>query len=518
MSDTGGGDRRRGLLLGFAAVLALVLVATVLASSNHFTCGGPGSGVRKVDGECVGVTDGSFPFGPEFEDVQERIKAENDRVAGLGGGETPVVRVAFLGILTFGEVSPMDPERMLRSLEGAYTAVRRANDTQNFGDQSPLIQLVLANVGSQQEQWEPVVGQLVAMSEDEDRPLVAVTGMGVSVTSTQEIAEHLNAARIPMISSAVTADGLAHGPGGINDAGDEDNPALPGVIRVVPSNNEYVKALGGYLDDGPGPVRALIVYDNDTDERDLFVDTLRRAYEEHLSAYLDDDYYEQPFEGTTLGQTPSKAKFNTIARNVCSTGVNTVLYAGRAPDLDVFLDSLGSVPCRRDEPLSVLFVATGLSAANNDKTMGIAEANDINLVYASGIDTRWETAPPGSEAVPEGYGKFRNAYLHYLPDAEAEDLTNGYALATHDAVAVAASAVRMTNDEDGAEGPPTPRAVRNMLMLLNSEYAVEAGGGTLSYRSTGGSGEAIGRYVPIVELPLDDGREPLPDPYVIGAG
>ncbi|GAA1465037.1 hypothetical protein NE857_01700 [Nocardiopsis exhalans] len=517
MADTGGKDWKRVLLLGFAGVLTVVLVTTTVAFWDQFTCGGPGSGVREVDGECVGVTDGSFSFGPEFEDIQKRIKAENDRVADLADEENPVVRVAFLGILTFDEVSPMDPERMLRSLEGAYTAVRRANDTQNFGDQSPQIQLVLANVGSRQEQWKPVVEQLVAMSDDRDRPLVAVTGMGVSVTSTRDIAERLNEESIPMISSAVTADGLAHGPGGINDGGDEENPALPGVIRVVPSNNEYVRALGDYLDAEPDPVRALIVYDNDTDERDLFVDTLREAYEEHLSDYLDADDYEQPFEGTTLGDTPSKAKFNIIARNVCNTGVNTVLYAGRAPDLDVFLDSLDSIPCRLDEPLRVLFVATGLSAANNDKTMGIAEANDINLVYASGFDTRWETAPPGSEAVPEGYEKFRNAYLHYLPDAEVEGLVNGYALANHDAVAVAASAVRMTNDEEGVEGPLTPRAVRSMLMLLNSEYPVEAGGGTLSYRSTGSSGEAIGRYVPIVELPLGDSREPLPDPYVIGA-
>jgi ABC-type branched-subunit amino acid transport system substrate-binding protein len=516
MADTGGKDWKRVLLLGFAGVLTVVLIATIVVVGGQFTCGGPGSGVRKVGGECVGVTDGAFPFGPEFEDIQQLIKDENDRVAELGDAGRPVVRVAFLGILTFGKVSPMDSERMLRSLEGAYTAVRRANDTQNFGDQSPQIQLVLANVGSQQEQWEPVVEQLVAMSGDQNRPLVAVTGMGVSVTSTRDIAERLNTESIPMISSAVTADGLSHGPGGINDGGDEENPALPGVIRVVPSNNEYVRALGDYLDAEPDPVRAVMVYDNDTDARDLFVDTLREAYVEHLSTYLDDDDYEQPFNGTTLGENPDKPRFNAIARNVCNTGADTVLYAGRAPDLDVFLDSVGSVPCRRDDPLRVLFIATGLSVANNEKTMGIAEANDIKLVYASGIDTRWETAPPGSEAVPDGYGKFRDAYLYYLPDAEVEDLVNGYALANHDAVAVAASAVRVATAEEEASDPLTPLAVRDSLMLLNSQYSVEAGGGTLSYRSIGTSGEAIGRYVPIVELPLGDSEEPLPDPHVIG--
>lgn len=514
MADAGGRDWKRVLLLGFAAVLALVLVATTVAFWDRFGCGGPDSGVREVDGQCVGVTDGSFPFDDKFRDVQDRIKEENDRVADLGESGTPVVRVAFLGILTFDPVSPMDSERMLRSLEGAYTAVRRANDTQNFGDRTPQIQLVLANVGSQQEQWAPVVDELVAMSEDELRPLVAVTGLGVSVTSTRDIAERLNAHGIPMVSSAVTADGMSHGPAGLDDGGDDENPALAGVIRVVPSNNEYVRALGAYLDTVPEPVRALIVYDNDTDDRDLFVDTLREAYEEHLADYLDAD--KQPFPGTTIGAAPRSGMFDRIAGNVCNTEVNTVLYAGRAPDLDAFLDALDSNTCRIDEPLRVLFVATGLSVVNDEKTMRIVADNDITLVYASGIDTRWETADPGSAAVPRGYARFRDAYLSYVPEATVEGLTNGYALVNHDAVAVAATAVRMTNEAGQEAGTPTPGEVRDRLMLLNSAHTVEGGGGTLSYNSDG-RGEANGRYVPIVELPLAESGEPMPDPYVIGA-
>lgn len=514
MADAGGKDWKRVLLLGFAAALAVALAATTVALWDRFGCGGPDSGVQEVGGQCVGVTDGSYHFDEKFAEVQDLIKAENDRVGDLGDTETPVVRVAFLGILTFDSVSPMDPERMLRSLEGAYTAVRRANDSQSFGDRTPQIQLVLANVGSQQEQWAPVVDQLVAMSEDEQRPLVAVTGLGVSVTSTRDMAERLNANDIPMVSSAVTADGLAHGPRGLNDGGDGENPALPGVIRVVPSNTEYVKALDAYLDTVPDPVRALIVYDNDTDARDLFVDTLREAYEEHLSDHIDGA--QQPFRGTTVGEAPTSGLFDSIAGNVCNSRVNTVLYAGRAPDLDAFLDALDANTCQLDEPLRVLFVATGLSVVNDAKTMGIVADNDITLVYASGIDTRWETADDESEAVPAGYVKFREAYLDHFPEAGVEGLTNGYALANHDAVAVAATAVRMTNDPGQEAGTPTPEEVRDRLMLVNSAHTVEAGGGTFSYRSDG-AGEANGRYVPIVELPMDDDREPLPDPYVIGA-
>ncbi|MGW5876770.1 hypothetical protein ACWFMI_09520 [Nocardiopsis terrae] len=512
MADTGGKDWRRALLLGSAAALAVTLVVTTVALWDRFTCGGPGNGVRETGGQCVGVTDGSHVFHEDFTDVQELIRQENERVDALPDS-TPVVRIAFLGILTFDRVSPMDPERMRRSLEGAYTAVMRANHTRDFADPTPQIQLVLANIGSQQRQWEPVVDELVAMSRDEDRPLVAVTGMGVSIQSTREAAARLNENDIPMVSSALTADGLAHGPGGLDDAGAEGEPALPGVIRVLPSNTEYVRALDAYLDGLSEPVRALIVHDRT--EPDLFVSTLYEAYQEQLHDHIDGS--TQQYDGTTVGDAPVSGLFHDVTQNVCGAGVDTILFAGRSPDLDEFLVALASNRCGGSRPLRILFVATGLSVLGDEETMALLAENDISLVYASGTDTRWETAAPASDAVPPGYPDFRDAYLEYAPAARVDGLGNGYALVTHDAVAVAAHAVRMTNGL-GAEGStPTPAEVRARMMLLNSAHDVRAGGGTLTY-SPEGAGEATGRYVPIVELPMTDGEEPLPDPHVVGDG
>lgn len=513
MADTGGKDWKRVLLLGVAAALAVTIVATTVALWDRFTCGGPDSGVREIDGQCVGVTDDAHLFHEDFADIQELIADENERVEAEKDDGTPVVRIAFLGTLTFDRVSPMDPGRMLRSLEGAYTAVRRANDTRNFGDQTPQIQLLLANVGGQQRQWEPVVDTLVSMSQDETRPLVAVTGMGVSIQSTRDIAERLDGHDIPMVSSALTADGLSHGPAGLDDGGTDEAPALPGVIRVAPSNNEYVKALDTYLDALSEPSRALILHDRT--EPDLFVSTLYRAYREHLDDHIDGA--TQQYDGTTVGDAPVRGLFHDVAQNVCNAEVNTIFFAGRAPDLDEFLAALDSGTCRfDDEPLRILFTVTGLSILNDEETMAILEDNNIVLVYASGIDTRWETASDASNAVPPGYAGFRDAYLSQIDGSDVSGLTNGYALVNHDAVAVAANAVRMTNEPGAEAGTPTPREVRSRLMLLNSAHAVAAGGGRLTYSPEGG-GEATGRYVPVVELPMTDTEEPLPDPHVIGS-
>lgn len=510
-AGTGARKRKRILLLSTAAGLVLAVVATMLLLGDRFTCGGPGSGVREFEGRCIGVTEGGYVFHEDFTEVQARIKAENERIDQEAIG-LPVVRVAFLGTLSLDGAGPMDSARMNGSLEGAYTAQMRANHTGAFGDRSPRIQLVLANMGDRQQGWRRTVDDLIAMSQDEERPLVAVTGLGVSIDSTREVAEALHAHEIPMVSSAVTADGLAHGPEGINDAGDEEEPALPGVIRVAPSNNEYVKALKSHLGGLAEPVRAIIVHDQS--EPDLFVSTLKQAYDEHLHMYTEGRSV-QTYTGTTVIDPPPPGLFSDVVDNVCATDADTVFFAGRAPDLDALLERLSFSSCER--PMRILFVATGMSMLAQEKEMDLIEEQDVTLVYASGIDPRWNMAPADSTDVPEGYWAFHEAYKKYLDVSgnEVEGLHNGYALVNHDAVAVAASAIRMTNAQGSELQTPTAGAVQARLMLLNTAKSqVKVGGGTLSY-SPESAGEAIGRYVPIVELPLRESIGPEANPHVI---
>ncbi|OOC56286.1 MULTISPECIES: ABC transporter substrate-binding protein [Nocardiopsis] len=473
--------------------LVLLLVVPVALYWDVFTCGGPTSGVRLVDGQCVGVTDGSYLYHEQYTEVQADIARENARVAEEAGGH--VVRIALLGTLTFGDVSPMDPVRMVRSLEGAYTAQMRANHSPHFGDESPGIQLYLANMGGQQRQWEPVVSDLVAMSEDEDNPLVAVIGMGVSIDSTRDVAARLNTHGIPMVSSAVTADGLAQ-------------PETPGLVRAAPSNTEYVRALRAYLDDLEEPARATLVYDDN--EPDLFVESLREAYENQLGVYISG--HPQEYMGTTVGDPPKAGLFDTVVLNMCVAKTDTVFFAGRAPDLKEFIASLAHRNCT-DQSFRVLFVAIGLTAMDDEEVQGYLRDGDITLVYASSVDHRWNAGDPSVERPPH-YMSFVNAFHEYVGDEDPTALHNGYALINHDAFAVAASAVRMTNRMDLEGAPPTSKEVSSYLMLLNSAHRVRAGGGFLSYSEEHG-GEAAGRYVPVVELPVEEDL-PRPRPHVVG--
>jgi hypothetical protein len=192
------------------AVLVVVVLSLVLATAVAWgintlvnACGGPGSGVSRVDGECVGVTDGSYVFDPALADVEAKIAAENARVAGSGH----TVTVALLNLMTVNNTSPVSLAEVVNQLEGAYTAQYRANQTNDLGDPSPLIRLVLANEGSHENQWQPVVHQIEGMVGDQD-PLVAVTGLGVSVKQTEDGAKDLAAHHIPMVGALTTADEL----------------------------------------------------------------------------------------------------------------------------------------------------------------------------------------------------------------------------------------------------------------------------------------------------------------------
>jgi hypothetical protein len=123
---------------------------------------------------------------------------------------------------------------------GAYVAQRRANHEPGVaGDPRPLIQIALANEGSNQRQWEPVVEQLAAHIDD-DNPLAAVFGMGVSIDETEAAARRLAEHDVPMVGAIITADGLSKN-------GVRGKPGIPGLARVSPTNADYVAALKEYL-------------------------------------------------------------------------------------------------------------------------------------------------------------------------------------------------------------------------------------------------------------------------------
>ncbi|MFG3340453.1 ABC transporter substrate-binding protein [Glycomyces sp. NPDC048151] len=483
--------KQRRLAAFLAVVVALAALGVgVKWAYPQFQCGFGFSQVRQVDGECVGVTDGSYVFQEQFTEVQENIKAENDWAAEQAEAEDqPLVRIALLTTLTTTDDSAMSGDKIQSALEGAYVALHRANRTRELGDPQPYVQLYLANEGARQSHWELAVGQLEDMVDDEV-PLVAVIGQGVSSDATVQAAERLAADGIPMVTGVTTADGIDHG-------------SIDGLLRAAPSNTDFAVALRRHLDAQDELDSAIMVYDSTAQDR--YTTTLRTAYEAQLGEYLTSS--DQPFPGRSI-ETGGPEVFDPITRNICTDGSDVVLFAGREPDLKVFIEALSVRACD-EQPLTVMFGVTGTDLQHDAEVLQQISENNLNVLYAAGSDPGWAT---GATPAPEGFAAFQEHFAKLVTDDPAA-LSDGYAVTYHDSLATAIGAVRITNPwEDKA---PLPEDVREHLLLLNSEQVVRGATGTLSFASNRG-GNPGGKWVPVVPLPYPEDPAGLPaeDTYV----
>ncbi|WP_165986266.1 amino acid ABC transporter substrate-binding protein [Streptomyces sp. YIM 98790] len=462
--------------------LAVLAVVAVIRLPPLLACGGLGSGVAERGGECIGVTDGSPAFLPgpeelheEYRHIQSLIKEENDRVA---RGDRPSVGIALISTLTPDEDGPLSPEQVLHSLQGAYVAQKRANHDAEarLGDPGLQIRLHLANAGKVQDKWEPVVGELTGMTDDE-APLIAAVGWGLSVRDTADAARRLSAAGIPMVSSVASATGLNHG-------------EIPGLVRVTPANDDFVRALAEYADAREDLRTAALVWDENA--VDLHVSTLTEAFREHLGDRITS---EEPFGGTTVTDEYRYVEFFNIVQNICGSGADMVLFSGRTGNLHDFLERLRGRYCD-ERPVTVLFVETGPVIGKAE--VARLDGAGITVVQASANDPRWSLEE--DSGAPKGFAPFYRAYQEHLPGEERPAvLADGYAMAHHDALMTAVLAVRSQYSERRGELPSSAQ-IRPALFQLKEANAIEAASGTLQFPAAR-EGDPGGRPVPVIEIP-----------------
>lgn len=466
--------------------LVLVIAAGWGVDTLGRACGGLGSGVTEIDGECVGVTDGSYVFEEAYREVQEKIALENKRVDDIVNDpeQNPnrAVTVALLNPMTVTETSAFTLDEVRNQMEGAYTAQYRANHSRFVEDPDPLIRLILANEGSNQEQWQPVVDQLVEM-KDADAPLNAVVGLGNSLDLTELAAKKLSVEHdIPTIGAIVTADQLNY-------------TNIPGFVRVTPSNQDYVRSLRAYLQRRPELDSAILVYDLNSDARgDIFVESLRDDLTREFGDLI--QFGDQSFVGKLVPSDASPSLFAGITTNICAVMPKVVFFAGRKADLQDFLNSLGSRTCR-DTPLTVVTVDADPNVFGGDVTL---QNQKITVVYADATDPRGWVA--GVTGTPQNFPAFQQAFENL--GFPVEHLDDGGAISSHDAVLTAVKASRIAARQQ--PDPPGAADVLSQLLNLNTELTVPGASGTLSFGAPNvRAGDPAGKPVPVLESPASDG-------------
>lgn len=466
--------------------MALVTVAAVLVAGGVWgavtvrgICGSLDSGVRDIDGDCVGVTDGSYAFHPELEEIQRRIAAENARVR---EDERGYVSVALLDPLTPTEESALPPSAVRNRLEGAYTALRRVNSTRVAGDIDPQVELLLANQGSTADQWRHVLGQLRERSTAAEHPLLAVVGLGVSTARTKRQAEQLSELGIPMVGAVLTADDLEY-------------DSVRGLIKTSPSNRHYVGALRHYLD-STALDSAIMVRDSNSDKG---IDLYTRSLEEEFAAQMEHviQFQPQQFTGKSAATGAPPSLFDNVQANICGVagkdGV-AILYAGREIDLPGLIESLANRTCA-STPLTVLTAGAELGQVLKDTDLLAAKLTVLN---AATVDPEgWNR--DGSRA-PRSYGDFRSTFVQEFPEGHLRD---GGAIMTHDALLTASRAIRMAAPH-GFASHLTPEVVLTQLLNINTQYEVNGASGTLQFsKEQPGEGTGIpeGKPIPVLQYP-----------------
>lgn len=490
--------RTKRLALGAVAVVVVVLVAAVRFIADYLDergqrcagledTAGDGYALSLVDGQCAGwVIERDYAFGdedPALRSIISRITAENRRVRDLPD-HTSYVRVGVMMPMTSAPNSAMLSTEILTALEGAYAAQVYANKglRTELGDPVPLVQLVLANNGPQQELWRSVVPQLVGLRGGE-HPLVAVTGLGASKPATRDAANALGAERIPAVGAVVTANDMTAG----------------WFFKVTPSNRDYALALQKFLAPQADLGAGYLVYDRNNE--DSYVRTLKESLLDVFGGSFGLENHSRGFTGSLPSEEGTPLLFSESVRDVCALNPGVIFYAGRGRDLDDLINALQTRgTCQADvRPLLIVTGATGLAISP-----ALLDEAKVALVAASATDN----AAWAGDTSLTSYQTFRQLFTTELGLPE-QDLDSGYAILHRDAVAAVVWAVRRDvagkiarNQNRGTAAPiaeiSRPEDVRNHLFGL-PEQPFPGAAGSVYFRENPPNGLwPTGKSVPII--------------------
>jgi len=474
--------------------------------TNMNAISGPGFQLHKADdgGQCIGWTiDQTVTFGSaelRISDVVGRIVDENKRVRDHAA---QYVRVAVLLPMPANASKPaLFPDTAYHSLQGAYAAQRQANiAVSTLGDPTLQIQLVLVNEDARQEAWsdDAVVPALGRLKDDPQHPLVAVTGMGISIPATTQAAIALHNFGLPVIGSVLTADDMV----------------APDLFKVSPSNHQYAQTLRAFLAAQaalphsrlPASYTGYLVFDRNP--ADNYVQILYAAIMDTFGADLSLADRSRGFDGSLDTNT---TVFEPHINDICTLKPDVIFYAGRDRDLQALVDTLHfRSRCAQGEvkPLLIATGSTGLTLS----AAGLEETH-IGILDASSADPQgWQTPGPDT---PGDYAAFHTLFtgsgqpnLGY-PES---DLSDGYAIMHRDAVAAAIRAARWyfsaqvaaAGGQAGSPRPsvspvPTATNVRNRLYSISADPLPGASGSFYFREKPQNDLWPIGKPVPVIRV------------------
>ncbi|GAA2091731.1 hypothetical protein GCM10009801_57840 [Streptomyces albiaxialis] len=489
---------RAVVVVAAAAVVAgVVFAAWTFWPSSESEC--EKAGLRGGDDRCYGVTDGAHAFFPELEPVSGRIKEQNDKVTSgrFGDPGQPYVTIALMIPMSPGEGKAHTGERteVVREVQGAYLAQLRANEKER---RLPPVRLVLANPGvgmtdeRAEERVREVSDDLGGMVKGRHK-LRTVFGFNLSVEAVRENLEILTEEKhIPVVGGPITAHTLANTP--------SEEP-FPGLAKVVPDNKDQTEALLGRL--GKEDKDLFLV--EDEAPKDLYARSLRRAFKDAAKGapYAPETYDS----GRMLPDT-----FGDIVQNLCESGRDTVLFAGRPKELSQFVSELGDRDCARPLTLATVSGASTLALDPEFDWEALHERGGLTVTYATVTHPdAWKksTRPPRYGGSANDLAKLTELIDEQKAKGKAKgnggigptDLDDGRTITMYDSALT--SIERIHKAAPSQREVPDPRDVAAATSRLSGANKVKGASGWICLRD---HGTPYNKAVAVVRLDPEEKR------------
>ncbi|WP_239394857.1 hypothetical protein [Frankia sp. CiP3] len=465
-----------GTMLALLAMLATVTISYVRWSNEH--CGSgwgrppAGSTLIRVDGQCIGITDGSYSFDPSLANVTEIIRSQNQQTEKRFQDDPSH---AYFTVVDLQALTPFTPGAGLaaerESLEGA--AVFQAQTLQD--PSLPLVRLLIGNAGIDMSHGRIVAEQLRDLPTSA-APLVGVIGLDHSTRATDETVLALANGGLPVVAASLSEDQLA-----------DSNPMY---YQVSPQNKREAAVAAAFaaelLKSGQITRPEVRVFSPDNPE-DTYAQNLT---DQVVTAFkqINFDIEERKFAPSTM--PASKIKPGILyplqnGKNTCGYP-GLVYYAGDGiPDFNAFLG--GVRQCAT--PPTVL--------ADDDVTRYVADTRtrELNQTvpfwYAS-----FATTPTTTPRAAEFYHNL-HALFPREQDRGADPSLDGHAALTYDALQTLRAAVGHLRLGDTSI-PITPGTVWREISSIRSSppsranpnpnnNAVQGITGLIDFGATGGN-------------------------------
>lgn len=445
------------------------------------TIGQNGIGVTSIDGEDIGISDGSYALdtnrvagplmiqasedfrkgnvGPamaEWNDAYEKdtsdaeplIYRENQRASG-----SPHITIV-LGVLLGVKV----PDGFSRDhLQGAYIVQKECNDNPQLCG-GKMLRFLIARSGSHPENVQMIAQQIVQAGKY-DKTIVGVQGWPTSV-ATLNVVSILAAAHLPVIASNTTTDDLT----GVSTY----------FFRLVAPNIQQIPLITTYVEKNIAPQR-LVVFE---DPKEPYSQSLASDFSRQFTK---DGYKIVSTENFTTGTDPQLAQH---VRNVLTTYKPDFLFfpTNTVGDIKTVLKTVESTPGYAN-----LKVFTGGAGYELVQDGGVITGYEHMLLTASAYPDEWSILDP-NDPLPSFFGEYPAAYdpsnQHIdTPPYYGFRRTDAEVMLTFDAIRVILAASKIAIQQ--GKQNPTSEDIRNALSQINDSQPFQGISGAISFDSHG---------------------------------